>query len=91
MACEDGARTALWMRRELINVEVLSGVRDGPTFRAPCAIFLLINASSVNPRVILLMSAGYTRGCVSCYTFQCCVGGGTVFFVSGKIVQTAWC
>lgn len=38
MAGEDGARTAFWMRRELINVEVLSGGIDGPTFRVPCAL-----------------------------------------------------
>lgn len=37
MAGEDGAHTAFWMRRELINVEVLSGGIDGPTFTIPCA------------------------------------------------------
>lgn len=37
MAGEDGARAAFWMRRELINVEVLSGGIDGPTFRVPRA------------------------------------------------------
>lgn len=37
MAGENGARTAFWMMRELINVEVLSGGIDGPTFRVPCA------------------------------------------------------
>lgn len=37
MAGEDGARIAFWTKRELINVEVLSGGIDGPTFRVPCA------------------------------------------------------
>lgn len=37
MAAEDGARTAFWTRRELINVEVLSGGIDGPSSRVPCA------------------------------------------------------
>lgn len=38
MAGEDGTHAVFWMRRELINVEVLSGGIDGRIFIVPCAL-----------------------------------------------------
>lgn len=50
MASVDGAHTAFWTRRELINGEVLSGGMDGPTFRVPCARLLIDKCCQFEPR-----------------------------------------
>lgn len=69
MAGEDGARAAFWMRRELINVEVLSGGIEGPHLHSTPVPPLIDTCCQFGPRVILLMSAGLTQGCVRAVYF----------------------
>lgn len=56
MGGEDRSWAAFKMRRDLINVEVLSGEIDGPTFTVPCDP-LTDMCCQVGPRIVLLMSA----------------------------------
>lgn len=73
MAREDGAHTALWTRRELINVEVLSGRIDGPTF-SPLCRSLIDTCSQFEPPSHYADVCRTHAGLCSCCTFLCCVG-----------------
>lgn len=58
-------------RRELINVEVLSGGIDGPTFRVPCA--------TSNWYMLPVWTPVWICWCLHCFfgpccSFLCCVG-----------------
>lgn len=63
----------LWTRRELINVEVLSGRIDGPTFSPLCRP-LIDACSQCGPRSHSADVCRTHAGLFSCCTFLCCVG-----------------